>query len=91
MKQTIEEAAEQHRINAKNDHYNWKREEEAFIAGAKSEAAKDFHTQVMYSEEELRDVAIKFFFHWWNSPGNNTEQGFYEWFNEYKKKKNGNP
>lgn len=54
MKQTIEEAAEQHRIDARNDHYNWKREEEAFIAGAKSEAAKEFHTQGMYSEEDMR-------------------------------------
>lgn len=90
MKQTIEEAARQHRINANNDHYNWKREEEAFIAGATSPEAKDFHTQGMYSEEELETIACNFFsHHLWNdnaSPDHITVC-FNKWFEDYKKKK----
>ncbi len=50
---TIEESARQYRINTKNDHYNWKREEEAFIAGAKSDSAKAFHNEDMFSKEKV--------------------------------------
>ena len=39
----------------------------------------------MYSEEEVRKFSIEFFYYWWNSKGNNTEQGFDEWFNQFKK------
>lgn len=59
MKQTIEEAARQHRIDSKNDHYNWKREEEAFIAGVNSNEAQEFY-QGMYSEEEMRQLFHEF-------------------------------
>ena len=33
-----------------------------------------------YTEKEVRDTSLKFFYHWWNAKGNNTEQGFDEWF-----------
>lgn len=58
---------------------------EAWIAGALSPEAKEFHTQGMYSEEEVRKIATEFFYFWWNAPGNNTEEGFYDWWCVHKK------
>lgn len=40
----------------------------------------------MYSEKEVRKITLDFFYHWWNSKGTNTEQGFDEWFEEFKNK-----
>jgi hypothetical protein len=60
---------------------------EDFYAGAYSTSSKDFHTQGMYSEEETRKIATEFFYHWYNAPGSNTQQGFDEFFEEFKKKK----
>ena len=40
----------------------------------------------MYSEEEVRKITLDFFYHWWNAKGNNTEEGFNEWFEQFKKK-----
>lgn len=84
MKQTIEQAAEAEFTKA---YTNYKVRRMGFSVGAKSEAAREYHTQGMYSEEEVSDIAIKFFYHWYNSPGNNTQAGFYEWFENYKKKR----
>lgn len=36
--------------------------------------------EIYYNKEQVRAIALKFFYHWWNSGGNNTEQGFDEWF-----------
>jgi len=38
----------------------------------------------LYTEQEVREISLKFFYHWYNAPGNNTEQGFTEWFKKYK-------
>lgn len=38
----------------------------------------------IYSEAELREKALKFFYHWYNAPGANTEQGFDEWIKTNK-------
>jgi hypothetical protein len=46
----------------------------------------DWQAERMYTEEEVRKISIDFFFHWWNTRGNNTEQGFDEWFEKFKKK-----
>lgn len=40
----------------------------------------------MYTPEDVRKIALDFFYHWWNAKGTNTEQGFDEWFEEYKTK-----
>jgi len=39
-----------------------------------------------YSEENVKKISLDFFYHWWNAKGTNTEQGFDEWFKEYKTK-----
>jgi hypothetical protein len=39
-----------------------------------------------YSEEEVRKISLEFFYHWWNTKGSNTEQGFDKWFEQFKKK-----
>jgi hypothetical protein len=81
--ETLEEAAERH----------WKMQYimaldestkpyiiQDFIAGAEWKAKR------MYSEDEVRNIATKFFYHWYNAKGNNTEQGFDSWFEQFKKK-----
>jgi hypothetical protein len=40
--------------------------------------------QLPANKDELKKVCCEFFRYWWNQPGNNTEQGFDEW---YQKKK----
>ena len=35
---------------------------------------------------EIKKVAVDFFRYWWNSPGNNTDQGFDHWWGENKNK-----
>lgn len=52
----------------------------SFIAGA------EWQEQRMYSGEEVKKLATDFFYHWYNSPGNNTEEGFDKWFEQFKKK-----
>lgn len=48
---------------------------------------KEEHKQKrMYSEEEVRKITLDFFYHWWNSKGTNTEQGFDKWFEKFKNK-----
>ena len=37
----------------------------------------------MYSEDEVKKIALDFFYHWWNSKGTNTEQGFDKWFEQF--------
>lgn len=55
-------------------------ERNLFIEGAK------WQKERMYSEEEVRKISLDFFYHWWNSKGTNTEQGFKEWFEQFKNK-----
>src|SRR5665647_1765240 len=41
----------------------------------------------LYTEEEVRSIAIDFFFHWYNTTsGTNTQEGFDKWFKTNKKK-----
>lgn len=40
----------------------------------------------LYTEEEVKSIATKFFYHWYNVGGTNTEEGFDKWFNTIKKK-----
>ena len=35
-------------------------------------------------EDVIRKVALEFFFYWWNTNGNNTEEAFDEWFPKFK-------
>ena len=91
MKQTIEEAAEEYKKFPEQtqveDEKEWARLD--FIAGAKSDASREFHTQGMYSEEEVAKITIDFFIYWWNrKEGTNAYEGFADWFEEHKKKKN---
>lgn len=53
---------------------------EAFIKGGEWEKS-----QGGYTKEDVRFIALKFFYYWWNEPGNNTEQGFDDWFKNFKK------
>lgn len=104
MKQTIEEAAKEYAnksyshitkvksVALSNKIYD-KREtcEKSFINGAKSQAAKDFHTQGMYSEEEVKKIALYFFsFNLWPHINTDrpTENNFDIWFTDYKKERN---
>lgn len=50
------------------------------IDGAKRQAGRS------YNEEEVRKISLEFFYHWWNTKGSNTEQGFDEFFEKIKKK-----
>lgn len=36
---------------------------------------------------EIKEMCCKFFYWWYNQRGNNTEQGFDEWFKLHKQKK----
>jgi len=39
----------------------------------------------LYTEAEVRQIALKFFYYWWNAKGGtNTESGFDEWFAKQK-------
>ena len=29
--------------------------------------------------EQIKNIAVKFFYYWWNTLGENTEEGFDEW------------
>ena len=53
---------------------------EGFVTGAERQMDRS------YSEEEVRKISLDFFYHWWNSKGTNTEQGFDKWFEQIKKK-----
>lgn len=35
-------------------------------------------------DEYSKALATKFFYHWWNAKGNNTEQGFDNWWKHNK-------
>jgi hypothetical protein len=73
MKQeTLKQVAE--RLASTTDEFNM------FIAGAK------WQQERMYSEEEVKNIAVDFFYYWWNAKGNNTEEGFDKWFEQFKKK-----
>ncbi|MDR1981504.1 MAG: hypothetical protein LBQ39_07795 [Tannerellaceae bacterium] len=38
------------------------------------------------TEDQIKELATKFFFHWYNAPGANTMQGFDGWWEENKEK-----
>lgn len=38
----------------------------------------------LLKESEIKELATKFFYDWYNSSGTNTEQGFDEWWNKNK-------
>ena len=38
------------------------------------------------SDDMVKKISCQFFRHWWNSPGNNTEQGFDVWWKQNKHK-----
>jgi hypothetical protein len=38
------------------------------------------------TEQQIKELAIKFFYDWYNSPGANTEQGFDAWWEKNKEK-----
>lgn len=42
-------------------------------------------------ESQAKNIAVKFFQHWWNSHGVNTEQGFDDWWQFQKSKFLSNP
>jgi hypothetical protein len=42
-------------------------------------------SSILSAEEWVKDIAIKFFYYWWNTPGNNTSEGFDEWWKLHKK------
>lgn len=36
--------------------------------------------------KKIKRIACDFFYWWWNQPGNNTEQGFDDWWKENRTK-----
>ena len=74
--ETLEEAAKAYAITIGNLDGS---SEFDFIKGAKWQQEK------MYSEEEVRKLSTEFFYHWYNAKGNNTEEGFDKWFEQFKK------
>ena len=60
MKQTIEEAAIEY-MSSIQPKMSWFRDD--FIAGAKSQAAKDFHTQGMYSKDDMISFGVFYYEH----------------------------
>ena len=40
---------------------------------------KEAQSKGCYTEEQMRDCALKFFYYWWNAEGNNTERGLRDW------------
>lgn len=34
----------------------------------------------IFSEADAKQIALDFFFHWYNAKGNNTVQGFDDWW-----------
>jgi hypothetical protein len=73
--ETLEEVAEKYSQGwGEND------DVKSFIAGDEWQAKR------MYSEEEVKNIAVDFFYYWWNAKGNNTEEGFDKWFEQFKKK-----
>ena len=79
MKQeTLEEAAEKMSIGIREENYK-----DGFIDGAKWKEEQDKNK---FSEEEVKKIALDFFYHCRNSKGTNTEQGFDTWFEKLKNK-----
>ena len=90
MKQTIEEAATNYAYGQHNIPGHTKKmdlfDRIAFITGAKSQAAKDFHIQGTYSEEELMDFAL-FYYNHQGRPLLWGKNLFIVWLEEHKKRK----
>jgi hypothetical protein len=84
--ETLEEVAEkyaEHQLTGIDDKFSKFECINDFISGAKWQQEQDKNK---YSEEEVRKISLDFFYHWWNSKGTNTEQGFDKWFEQIKKK-----
>ena len=66
LEKKIEEAADNHHyfgINApigSRNRANFEQKKESFIAGAKSDAAKNYWQKGMYTEEEVKELFRKF-------------------------------
>jgi len=89
MKQTIEEAANNYTEGWSGEGDVFSKVEQTFIDGAMSPEAKTFHTQGMYSEEEVLKI-IEALHNDWILGENGEVIEFLDWFEEYKKKRNGN-
>jgi len=85
--ETLEEVAENYKIktikSGRSHRVEYTKQIKLdFISGAKWQQEQDKNK---YSEEEVRKISLDFFYHWWNSKGTNTEQGFDRWFEQLKK------
>lgn len=47
---------------------------------------KDKQNIFRLTEEQIKELAVTFFFDWYNSPGTNSYQGFDEWWAKNKDK-----
>jgi hypothetical protein len=69
-------------LNTKND------ELKAFLEEETKDIVQELNQKKAYSEEEVREITLSFFFYWYNAEGTNTVQGFDDWFTEFKNKEN---
>ena len=51
-----------------------------------AEIMESYHKSQVESitDEMIKDICTKFFYHWWNTQGNNTDEGFDNWWKENK-------
>jgi hypothetical protein len=77
--ETLEEAIKRE-YEARKFNSDFPFDPQSFKLGAK------WQSERMYSEEEVKNIAVDFFYYWWNAKGNNTEEGFDKWFEQFKKK-----
>jgi len=64
----------------KNHFYN--------VDGTPEKSAKEITTLIENSyieNNKIKQVATDFFRYWWNTSGNNTDQGFDDWWKDNKK------
>ena len=54
-----------------------------FLLEAEREYASQQAPEGMYTREQMYECALQFFYHWWNTPGNNTAQGLQEWLPKF--------
>jgi len=48
------------------------------------EENEELKAKLKENKERHKKIATDFFYHWYNSKGNNTEQGFNKWWSENK-------
>jgi hypothetical protein len=76
----IEELADEFRKTAKNYHYNWKREQEVYVAGFKVAQSK------LYSEEEVLILLKEIVYKYHNFQHSEYKFSTEDWFEQNKKK-----